>query len=129
MTTFLRDVDVYVDVAGHSDTADAIERLRQTDDRAYRAITRKIALLRQMDMRQAIEADLVKRPTATIHVLRVQSGPVAYRLPFFESPCHDRRLVLLTHCEHRSSLRGDRYKMMIEAAERRRQDWVRRFCK
>ncbi|HEU4561332.1 MAG TPA: hypothetical protein VFS20_25995 [Longimicrobium sp.] len=73
--------------------------------------------------------DLVKKPTATIYVLRVQSGPVSFRLPFFESPCHGGKLIILTHCEHRALLRGDRYKAMIDAAERRREDWVRRFCK
>ena len=124
-----RDVEVYVDVAGRSDTADALRQLARSDPRAFRTIQNKIELLRQMELRQALESRLVKQPTATICVLRVQSGPVAFRLPFFESPCHGGTLVLLTHCEHRSLLRGERYKAMVEAAERRREDWVRRHCK
>lgn len=124
-----REVEVYEDVIGRCDVADALKKLARSDPRAYRTIQNKIELLRQVDLRQALSTMLVKHAAGAIYVLRVQSGSVAFRLPFFESPCHDGKLVLLTHCEHRSLLRGDRYKAMIEAAERRRQDWVRRHCK
>lgn len=126
---YLREVEYYRDVAGRSDVADELKRLSRTDNRAARTIDNRIDLLRQLDLREAVQAKrVVKQATATIYVLRVQSGPVSFRLPFFESPCHDRKLVLLTHCEHRSLLRGDRYKALIEAAERRREDWIRRNC-
>jgi hypothetical protein len=126
---FRRDVETYTDVAGRSDTADALAKLSRSDPRGYRSVGRSIRMLKQMDLRQALANKLVKQPTSTLYVLRVQSGPVSFRLPFFESPCHAGKLVLLTHCEHRSVLRGDRYKALLEAAERRRQDWIRRNCK
>ena len=124
-----REVEFYKDVRGRSDTGDALDRLAASDPRAYRAVLKKMHILRQIDLREAIALEIVKQPTATIYVLRVQSGPVSFRLPFFESPCHERKLVVLTHCEHRALLRGDRYKAMVDAAERRREDWVRRHCK
>ena len=125
----LREVEFYQDVRGWSDTKEALDRLAASDLRAHRTILKKMRMVRQLDLRKAIETDLVKQPTATIYVLRVQSGPVSFRLPFFESPCHGGKLIILIHCEHRALLRGDRYKAMIDAAERRREDWVRRFCK
>lgn len=126
---YVRQVEFYRDVTGRSDVADAIRQLSRTDERAARAIDNRIDLLCQMDLREAVRVHkLVKQPTSTIYVLRVQSGPVSFRLPFFESPCHDRKLVVVTHCEHRSLLRGDRYKALIQAAERRREDWIRRNC-
>src|ERR1041384_6143571 len=115
-----REIEVYADVTGRSDVAEAFRALTRSDTRAMRTIDNKLELLRQIDLREAVAAKkLVKQPTATIYVLRAQSGPVSFRLPFFESPCDAGKLVLLTHCEHRSVLRGDRYKAMIEAAERR----------
>ncbi|HET7229870.1 MAG TPA: hypothetical protein VFJ16_07705 [Longimicrobium sp.] len=126
---YLREVDVYRDIAGRSDVAETMHQLRRTDQRAARAIDNRVNLLRQVELREAVRRKkLVKQATANIYVLRVQSGSVSFRLPFFESPCHDRKLVLLTHCEHRSLLRGDRYKALIESAERRREDWIRRNC-
>jgi hypothetical protein len=125
----LREVEFYKDVRGRSDTSDELEKLSRSDTRAYGAILRRIDLLQKTELRQALQTKLIKQPTATIYVLRVQSGPVSFRLPFFESPCHNGKLVLLTHCEHRSLLRGDRYKALIQAAERRREDWIRRNCK
>jgi hypothetical protein len=130
MPHFYRDVELYVDVAGRSDVSDALDRIAMSDVRADRAINARIRLLRQhSSLRGALEGGLIKQPTPTIYILKVQSGPVSYRLPFFESPDHEERLVILTHCEHRAVLRGDRYKAMIEAAERRRQDWIRRNSK
>lgn len=125
----LREVEFYRDVAGRSDVDEMLDRLWASDRRGFRAVQQKIQILRQIDLRKARETDLVKQPTATIYVLRVQSGSVSFRLPFFESPCHAGKLVLLTHLEHRSNLRGDRYKAMLDAAERRREDWIRRYCK
>lgn len=125
-----REVELYTDVTGRSDVADALKTLARSDARAVHTIDNKLELLRQVDLREAVQAQrLVKQATGNIYVLRVQSGPVSFRLPFFESPCHDGKLVLLTHCEHRSLLRGDRYKALIQAAERRREDWIRRNCK
>ncbi|HSU16317.1 hypothetical protein [Longimicrobium sp.] len=127
MAEYYRDVEMYVDVAGRSDVADAIELLSRSDRRAGRAIENRINLLRQHRvLADALVTQWLKQPTPRIYVLRVQSGPVSYRLPFFEAPDREGRLVILTHCVHRSTLRGDRYKALIEAAERRRQDWIRR---
>jgi hypothetical protein len=126
---FVREVETYEDAAGRSDVTDAIVRLGRSDPRAARTIRRRIDLLRQQpSLGAATRGKLVKQATGTLYVLRVQSGPVAYRLPFFESPCHAGKLVVLTHCEHRSLLRGDRYKRLLEAAEKRRRDWIRRNC-
>lgn len=128
--TFPRRIEFYADVAGRSDVRAALGEIAKQDVRAYRAITSRMRMLCQLhDLRQALSTSLLKQPTAAIYVLRVQSGPVSYRLPFFESPCHAGRLVVVTHGEHRSTLRGDRYKQMIKAAELRRQDWIRRNCK
>jgi hypothetical protein len=124
----LREVEFYVDAAGRSDVRDALDRISERDRRAFKVVQNRLRMLTEVDLRQALATPLLKQPTATIYVLRAQSGPVSYRLPFFESPCHAGRLVVVTHGEHRSVLRGDRYKTMIEAAERRRQDWIRRNC-
>ncbi len=125
----LREVAFYEDVRGRSDTSDELEKLARSDRRGYGAILRRIDLLRKTELRHLLQMQVVKQPTATLYVLRVQSGPVSFRLPFFESPCHSGKLIVLTHCEHRSLLRGDRYKALIQAAERRREDWIRRNCK
>ena len=54
---------------------------------------------------------------------------MSYRLPFFEVPGSNGKLVILTHLVARTTLRGDRYKALIQSAERRREDWIRRNCK
>jgi len=105
-----------------------MQRIARSDRRAIRAIENRIDMLRQVDLRAALRTDLLKQPTSTIYVLRVQSGPVAYRLPFFESPCDRGKLVVVTHGEHRALSKGDRYTQRINAAERRRDDWIRRNC-
>jgi hypothetical protein len=127
---FYREVDPYVDVAGRSDVVEELRRIGRSDPRASRAINGRIRLLRQhRSLEEALASRLLKQPSAHIYVLKVPSGPVSCRLPFFEAPESGGGLVILTHCEHRSLLRGDRYKALIEAAERRRQDWIRRNCK
>lgn len=130
MPEFHREIDAYVDVAGRSEVTDALRAIGRSDRRASRAIKNRLRILRQCEsLAGALAARVIKQATATIYVLRIQSGPVAYRLPFFEAPDRGGKLLILTHCEHRSQLRGDRYKALLEAAERRRQDWIRRHPK
>jgi hypothetical protein len=121
---YLREVDVYVDVAGRSDVGDAMEALAKSDPRAAKAVNARVDMLRRLTIRQALERKLIKQPTEFIYILRVQSGPVAFRLPFFAAP--GGKLVILTHLASRSVLKGERYKALIQAAELRRQDWMRR---
>jgi hypothetical protein len=128
MPHFYRDVDVYVDLAGRSEVRETLAKIGKSDERAARTINSRIRVMRQQTLADALRTGLIKQPTPNIYVLRVQSGPVSYRLPFFEAPEHNGKLAILTHCEHRSVLRGDRYKALIEAAERRREDWIRRNC-
>lgn len=130
MSDYHRDVAVYSDAAGRSDAREALIEISRSDRRAARAIDNRIRVLRQhLRLSDALAAGLIKQPTTTIYVLRVQSGSVSYRLPFFEAPDRADELVVFTHCEHRSLLRRDGYKLLIEAAERRRQDWIRRNAK
>jgi|SRR3954464_11793637 len=124
MPEFYREVDAYVDVRGRSDVKEELAKLGRSDRRGLKTVYNRIEVLRQLTFQQALAAGVIKQPTATIYVLRVQSGPVSFRLPFFEVP--GGKLVILTHLAYRSTLRGDRYKALIEAAELRRQDWLRR---
>ena len=126
MTDFYRDVDLHVDVAGRSDVAEVLAELAKSDRRGLKTIHSRIEMLRRVTFQQALQSRLIKQPTESIYVLRVQSGPVSFRLPFFEVP--GGKLVILTHLAYRSTLKGDRYKALVQAAERRRQDWVRRNC-
>ncbi len=96
--------------------------------RGIRAIRNKIDLLRQQSFDDALRSRLIKKPSATLYVLRVQSGPVGYRLPFFEPPCRGGAIVVLTSCEHRCDLGGDSYGDLIAEAERLRLDWIERNC-
>jgi hypothetical protein len=125
----IRRVEFYRDAADRSDVERELARLGRVDDRAYRAVIGKIDLLRKLPLQQAFATRIVKKATSEIFVLRVQSGPVSYRLPFFEAPDEHRTLVILTHCVHRSLLRGDRYKRLLDDAEKRRADWIRRYNK
>lgn len=61
-------------------------------------------------------------------MLRVQNGPVSYRLPFIEPPCRGGAVVVLTSAVHRRDLRGGSYAELLEEAERLRQDWIERNC-
>lgn len=124
MADFQRDVELYVDIVGRSDVAEAMEALAKSDRRAAIAVAARMEMLRRLSLRQALERKLIKQPTKFIYILRVQSGPVAFRLPFFAVPGGN--LVILTHLVSRSVLKGDRYKALIQAAELRRQDWMRR---
>jgi hypothetical protein len=124
-----REVDVYVDAAGRSDVRDELARLAREDKRGFKTVQSRIQMLRLVTLQQALESKLIKQPSGTIYVLRVQSGPVSYRLPFFEVPGSNGKLVILTHLAARTTLRGDRYKALIQSAERRREDWIRRNCK
>ena len=127
MDEYHRDVVMYTNAAGRSDAREALIQIAKSDRRAARAIDNRIRVLRQhLRLSDALAAGVIKQPTATIYVLRVQSGSVSYRLPFFEARDSGGDLVVVTHCEHRSLLRRDGYKLLIEAAERRRQDWITR---
>jgi hypothetical protein len=125
---FIRDAELYVDEQDHSEIVEAMRRIAREDERGIRTIRKKIDLLRQTSFEDALRSRLIKKPSATIYVLRVQSGPVAYRLPFFEPLCWWRKLVVFTHCVQRSELRGDGYRKLLEEAETRRLDWIERNC-
>jgi hypothetical protein len=125
----IRRVEFYRDAAGRCDVDRELERLTREDRRAVRAITSKIDILKQVSLDRTIASGLVKKAASNIYVLRVQSGPVSYRLPFFEAPGDPRTLVVVTHCVHRAILRRDRYQRLIEDAVKRRADWIRRNVK
>jgi hypothetical protein len=125
----IREVELYTDARGRSAVGDELRRISRSDARGIRAIQNKIELLRQTTFEDALRSRLIKKPSATLYVLRVQSGPVSYRLPFFEPPCRGGAIVVLTGCEHRRDLRGDSYEDRLDEAERLRLDWIRRNCK
>jgi len=125
---YVRDVELYVDTRGRSGVEDDLRRIARSDARGIRSIRNKIDLLRQQSFEDALQSRLIKKPSATLYVLRVQSGPVAYRLPFFEPPCRGGAIVVLTSCEHRRDLGGDSYGDLIAEAERLRLDWIERNC-
>ncbi|MET0397048.1 MAG: hypothetical protein ABW277_09520 [Longimicrobiaceae bacterium] len=126
---YLREVELYTDARGRSQVGDQLKRIARSDARGKRAVQNKIDLLRQQSLDDALRSRLIKKPSATLYVLRVQSGPVSYRLPFFEPPCRGGALVVLTSAVHRRDLRGDSYAELLEEAERLRQDWIERNCK
>jgi hypothetical protein len=119
-----------VDAAGHSLIADELASISRSDPRGYRTIVKKMELLRQQSLRDALGSGLIKKPSATIYVLRVQSGSsVAYRLSFFEPLCRNGTLIVFTECASRRDLRGDSYTDLVDRAERMRTDWIQRNCK
>jgi hypothetical protein len=124
----LRDSVWYTDSDGWSEVAEQVGWIARTNDRAMRSIATRIRLIRRQRFRDALASGLIKKPSATIYVLRVESGPVSYRLPFFEPLCRGGKLIVFTHCAKRSDLRGARYGALIEEAERRRRDWIERNC-
>ena len=128
-TKYVREVELYADARGRSRVADELKRIERSDARGMRAIRNKIGLLRQQSLDDALRSRLIKKPSATLYVLRVQSGPVSYRLPFFEPPCRGGALVVLTSAVQRRDLRGGSYAELLEDAERLRAEWIQRNCK
>ncbi|HEU0079309.1 MAG TPA: hypothetical protein VFQ76_16765 [Longimicrobiaceae bacterium] len=128
-TRYVREVELYADARGRSRVADELKRIGRSDARGIRAIRNKIGLLRQQSLEDALRSRLIKKPSATIYVLRVQSGPVSYRLPFFEPSCRGGAIVVLTSAVQRRDLRGGSYAELLEDAERLRADWIERNCK
>lgn len=127
-TEFVRDATWYTDAEGWSEVAEQVRWIARSNQRAMRAIDNRLRLLRRQSLREALESRVIKKPSPTIYVLRVESGPVSYRMPFFEPLCRRGELIVFTHCAKRSDLRGGRYGMLISEAERRRQDWIERNC-
>lgn len=125
---FLRKATWYTDAKGWSAVAEEFRWLARSNPKAAGAIWAKIDLVRQLTFERALQSRLIKKPTATIYVLRVQSGSVAYRLPFFEPLCRGGELIVLTHCRKRDELAPASYAMLIERAEERRRDWIERNC-
>lgn len=126
---YLREVELYADARGRSHVQDELKRIARSDARGSRAIQNKMDLLRQQSFDDALRSRLIKKPSATLYVLRVQSGPVSYRLPFFEPPCRGGAIVVLTSAVHRRDLRGGSYAELLEDAERLRDEWIERNCK
>lgn len=125
---FLRKAAWYTDAKGWSEVAEQVRWLARSNPDAARTIAAKIDLLRQRTFDGALQGRLIKKPTATIYVLRVQSGSVAYRLPFFEPLCRNGELIVFTHCRKRDELDRASYAALIERAEERRRDWIERNC-
>ena len=123
-----REVVAYVDAVGRSEVRDTLQRLGREDPRGAKTIQSRLRILQHVTLQQAQESGLIKRAGPELCILRVQSGAVAWRLPFFESPCHDTSLVVLACIARRQDLKGERYKELVLAAARRREDWVRRNC-
>ena len=126
---YLREVELYTDARGRSRVLDELKRIARSDARGRRAIQNKVDLLRQQSFDDALRGRLIKKPSATLYVLRVQSGPVSYRLPFFEPPCRGGAIVVLTSAVQRRDLRGDSYAELLADAERLRRDRIERNCK
>jgi len=89
-----------------------------------RTILGKIDHLCRQAFDQALRSVLIRKPSATIYVLRVQTGPFAYRLPFFEPLCRGGELIVFTECVKRDTLGRAAYAALIERAEERRRDWI-----
>jgi len=126
-----RDATFYEDSDGFSEAREALRSINSADPRHTKRIRNKIDILCRVESihPDATEMGLVKRPTGHIYVLIV-SGPggFAYRLPFFVPTCMGGTLIVFTHCEKRRGL-DDNYASVIEEAEARRQDWIKRNCK
>lgn len=124
----LRKAEWYRDARGWSEVAEQLRWLARSNPKAARAIWSKIDIVRQAVFEEALQGPLLKKATATVYVLRVQSGPVAYRLPFFEPLCRGGELIVFTHCRKRDELDRAAYAGLIESAEERRLDWIGRNC-
>ncbi|HEX8390811.1 MAG TPA: hypothetical protein VF665_00525 [Longimicrobium sp.] len=121
------EAEFYEDTNGVSDVGQELNRIARSDVRGIRTIRNKIDLLRQQSLAEALQSKLIKRPSKHLYVLKVQSGPVSYRLPFFESPCRT-PLIVFVSVEHRRDLGGDNYAELVDEAERLRLDWIARNC-
>lgn len=126
---YVREIELYADGRGRSRVREELDRITRSDIRGIRAIRSRFELLRQQTFEDALRSGLIKKPTSTLYVLRIQSGSVSFRLPFFEPACRNGAVVVLTSCAHRRDLRGDAYKSLIEDAEALRLDWIARNCK
>lgn len=125
-----RDWLLYVDAKGRSEIGDQLRRIDKSNERASRAIHAAIKLVcREPKLDALLGTRWLKKPSATLYVLRVQTGPLGYRLPFFEPKCRDGTVLVFTHCEKRARLTAGSYADLIEEAERRRADWIERKCK
>lgn len=94
----LRDWEVYVDSRGRSDVEEQFARLAKSNLRAMRIIHGGLrTVFREPDLDVLLRGRWLRKPSATIYVLRAQSGPVGYRLPFFVPLCRAGRLIVVTH--------------------------------
>jgi hypothetical protein len=127
----LRPWEFYSDKNGRSDAEAQIAQIHRDDQRKGRLIVKKISLLEQMDLKDAVQTKLIKRASAVIFVLRVNSGRFAsFRLPFFESPCSKEPTLIFTDCVSRPLLdRRGAYGALVAKAEERRLDWITRNCR
>jgi hypothetical protein len=126
---YVREIELYADARGRSTVREELDRVTRSDIRGIRAIRSRFDLLRQQSFEDALRSRLIKKPSSTIYILRVQSGPVSFRIPFFEPTCRNGAVVVLTGCAYRRDLRGEAYKSLIEEAEVLRLDWIARNCK
>jgi hypothetical protein len=128
-TAYLRDAEWYEDEKGWSEVEEQVQWIERSNPGGARTILGKIDYLCRQTFDQALRGTLIRKPSATIYVLRVQTGPFAYRLPFFEPLCRGGELIVFTECVKRDELGRAAYAALIERAEERRRDWIERNCK
>ncbi len=128
-SAYLRDAEWYKDEKGWSEVEEQVQWIERSNPGGARTILGKIDYLCRQTNDQALRGTLIRKPSATIYVLRVQTGAFAYRLPFFEPLCRGGELVVFTECVKRDQLGRTAYAALIERAEERRLDWIERNCK
>jgi hypothetical protein len=100
-SAFLRDAEWYKDETGWSEVLEQVKWIERSNPTGGRTLASRIDYLRRQTFDQALRGALIRKPSATIYVLRVQAGPFAYRLPFFEPLCRGGELIVFTECVKR----------------------------
>jgi hypothetical protein len=127
-SAYLRDAEWYKDETGWSEVEEQVKWIARSSPAGARAIDSKVNYLRAQTFDRALRSGLIKKPSATVYVLRIQTGSFAFRLPFFEPLCRGGRLIVFTECAKRDELGRAAYAALIERAEERRLDWIERNC-
>jgi len=124
----LRTATWYRDETGWSEVEEQVQWIERSNPAGGRTLGSRIDFLCRQTFDQALRGALIRKPSATIYVLRVQAGPFAYRLPFFEPLCRGGELIVFTECVKRDELGRAAYAALIERAEARHRDWIERNC-
>ena len=125
---FLRRAVWYRDDKGWSEVEEQVRWIERSNPVGARTILNKIDFLCRQTFDQALRGELIRKPSAAVYVLRVQTGSFAYRLPFFEPLCRGGELIVFTECVKRDELGRVAYAALVERAEERRLDWIERNC-